>query len=179
MKKNTNRILRSATILAALSLTTAACGSDDSASVDVEDAWARTSPMSAQTGAAYFQISSDVDDVLIGASVDSSVAGDAQIHETQMMETQDGASDEDSMNDDAMEMEEDEVDMGDVMQMVEVGRIELPASETISLEPGGFHIMMLDLVEPLENGDSFEITLDFETAEDQVVTVTVGDSAPE
>lgn len=172
MKKNTSRILRSITMLAVVSLTAAACGSDDSASVEVEGAWARTSPMSAQAGAAYFQISSDVDDVLIGASVDSGVASEAQIHETQVMEMEEDAMDEG-------EMEEDAMDMGDVMQMAEVGRIELPANETVSLEPGGFHIMMLDLVEPLENGDTFDITLNFETAEDQIVTVTVGDSAPE
>ena len=170
MKNTATRIVRSATILAALSLTAAACGGDDSAGVDVDGAWARTSPMSVEAGAAYFQISSDIDDALIGASVDAGVAGEAQIHETQVMEME-GETGEDAM-------EGDEMGTGDVMQMVEVGRIELPASETISLEPGGFHIMMLDLVEPLENGDTFDITLDFETAEDQVVTVTVGDSAP-
>ena len=171
MKNTATRIVGSATILVALSLTAAACGGDDSARVDVNGAWARTSPMSVEAGAAYFQISSDIDDALIGASIDASVAGEAQIHETQVMEM------EDETGEDAME--DDEMDTGDVMQMVEVGRIELPASETISLEPGGFHIMMLDLVEPLENGDTFDITLDFETAEDQVVTVTVGDSAPQ
>ena len=164
-------LIRSAAMLTALGLAAAACGGDDSASVDVDGAWARTSPMSAEAGAAYFQISSDEADVLIGASVDPSVAGRVEIHETQMMSMEE--------NDDAMEMDDGEMEMGDVMQMVEVGMVDLPAGETVSLEPGGLHIMMLDLAEPLENGDTFELTLDFETAEDQVVTVTVGDSAPE
>ena len=182
MKNTTTRIVRSATILAALSLTAAACGGDDSASVDVDAAWARTSPMSAEAGAAYFQISSDEADVLIGASVDPSVAGIVEIHETQVMEIEDDTMEDEAMEDGEMAddaMEDDEMEMGDVMTMVEVGKVDLPAGETVSLEPGGLHIMLLELPEPLEAGDTFDITLDFETADDQVVTVTVGDSAPQ
>lgn len=178
--KNT-RIVRTAAVLAALGLTAAACGSDEAA-VEVDGAWARTSPMSAEAGAAYFQISSETDDVLIGASVDASVAGTVEIHETRMVEghSEDDAMDDSmEMDDSAMEDGEMEMDMSDVMEMVEVGRIELPAGETVSLEPGGLHIMMLDLPAPLENGDTFDLTLDFETADDQVITVTIGDSAPE
>ncbi len=175
--KNT-RIVRTAAVLAALGLTAAACGSDEAA-VDIEGAWARTSPMSAEAGAAYFQISSETDDVLIGASVDASVAGTVEIHETRMVEgnSEDSAMDDSAMDDSAMD--DDSMEMGDVMEMVEVGRIDLPAGETVSLEPGGLHIMMLDLPAPLEEGDTFELTLDFETADDQVITVTIGDSAPE
>jgi len=172
------RITRTANVLAALSLAAAACGSGDDAAVDIDGAWARTSPMSAEAGAAYFQISSETDDVLIGASVDASVASAIEIHETRMVDSHnedDTVSDDSAMDDSAM----DDIDMSDVMEMAEVGRIELPAGETISLEPGGFHLMMLDLAEPLESGETFEVTLDFETAEDQVITVTVGDSAPE
>lgn len=172
------RPLRTTAVLAALALSAAACGSDDSAAVEIDGAWARTSPMAAEAGVAYFQISSEEADVLIGASVDASVAGTVEIHETQMMEMMDDEAMDDMDDMDEMEMEDD-VDMGDVMQMAEVGSIDLPAGETISLEPGGLHIMMLDLTEPLESGDTFELTLDFETAEDQVVTVAVGDSAPE
>jgi hypothetical protein len=170
------RIARTATVLAALSLTAAACGGDGAA-IEIDGAWARTSPMSAEAGAAYFQISSETDDVLIGASVDASVAGTVEIHETRMVEgSEDSSMDDDSPDDDSMD--DDSMEVSDVMEMVEVGRIELPAGETVSLEPGGFHIMMLDLAAPLADGDTFELTLDFETADDQVVTVTVGDSAP-
>lgn len=155
-------------VIAVISLTASACG-DSEEGVTVEGAWARTSPMSAEAGAAYFEISSEDADVLIGASVDADVAGEVQIHETTMV-----AMDDDSMDDDgAME------GMGDVMQMREVGRIELPAGDRVVLEPGGLHIMLLGLAEPLEIGDTFDLTLDFETAPDQVVTVEVRDGAPE
>jgi copper(I)-binding protein len=91
---------------------------------------------------------------------------------------------DDEMGDD--EMDEGMSDDGDesgmegmgAMTMQEVEAIELGAGDTVNLEPGGYHIMLLDLVEPLEVGDTFDVTLDFETADDLVVTVEVRDSAP-
>ena len=82
------------------------------------------------------------------------------------------------------EMAEGEMAEGDmaegsaVMQMRQVERIALPAGETVAPEPGGYHVMLLDLAAPLEIGDTFELTLDFETAPDQVVTVEVAEEAP-
>jgi copper(I)-binding protein len=67
--------------------------------------------------------------------------------------------------------------MAMVMQEMTDG-LPLPAGETVSLAPGGYHIMLLDLVEPLETGDEFEVTLDFENADDVTLTVTVSETAP-
>lgn len=161
-------------VLLIAGLVVAACGGDDSEEVVVSGAWARSSPMMAEAGAAYFQITSDVDDVLIGASVDPSVAGVVEIHESRMVDMADGEMDNtDEMADGEM------ADMGGVMEMVEVGRIALPAGESVSLEPGGLHLMLLDLPEPLSSGDSFDITLDFENGPDLVVTAEIRDNAPE
>ena len=182
MITNASRSARLATAVAVFALGAAACGSDGDEGVAVDGAWARTSPMSAEAGAAYFQISSGDDDVLIGASVDSAVADRVEIHETRMVEMGDDSMDEDAMGDEAMgdEAEGGAMEgMGDVMQMVEVGRIELPAGETVSLEPGGLHLMLLDLPDPLELGETFDITLDFENGPDEVVEVEVRDDAPE
>jgi copper(I)-binding protein len=69
-----------------------------------------------------------------------------------------------------------EGDMGDdmgTMTMQEVESIELPAGETVELKPGGFHIMLLDLVEPLEVGDEIEVTLTFESGATQTVVAEV------
>jgi hypothetical protein len=65
--------------------------------------------------------------------------------------------------------------MAEGMVMRPVERIELPAGETVALEPGGYHIMLLELVEPLVAGDTFEVTLMFENTPDQTVTVEVRD----
>ena len=190
---------RELTILCAAALVLAACGGDDEA-VEIDNAWARTSPMATTLGAAYFDITAADDDVLVGASVSSDVAGEAQIHEIVAAEMDMDDMDMDDMDMDDMDMDDmddgemdmddmdmedgdHEMDMGDgdmamVMQEMADG-LPLPADETVSLEPGGYHVMLLDLVEPLETGDEFELTLDFENADDVTLTVTVAETAPE
>jgi len=56
--------------------------------------------------------------------------------------------------------------------------LEIPAGETITLAPGGYHIMMIGLTGDLQAGMSFELTLTFETAGEVVVTVPVQREAP-
>lgn len=164
------------TIAAGTALLLAACGSDDEASsttgaaagVTVEGAWARTSPMMVTAGAAYMELTSPVDDQLLGASVDASIAGTVEIHETRMVETETST----------MSTEMGSGNTTPAMEMVPVDAIELPAGETVALMPGGYHVMLLDLPAPLETGQTFTLTLDFAQAADQQVTVTVSDEAP-
>lgn len=104
------------------------------AEVTIANAWARTSPASAMMGAAYFDITSPVDDALTGVSVDMSVAMMAQVHET-------------TMKDDG------------TMGMKEVDEVALPAGETVSLKPGGYHVMLMNLKAPLETGSTVTLTL--------------------
>jgi copper(I)-binding protein len=175
------------TSLAALAL--AACGSDDGG-IAIEGAWARTSAEGQTTGAVYFEITADEADRLVAASVPASVAATAEIHEVVMADmSDDGEMDMgDEMSDDGeMDMGDDmsgdgEMDMGGMdpqMRMQElVDGLPLPAGETITLEPGGYHVMLLDIAEPLEVGDEIELTLDFENADDMTLTVEVAESAP-
>lgn len=147
----------------------AGCGSDGGG-VTVSDAWARTSPSMASAGAAYMVISNEgvVDDALIGASVESSVAATVEIHETVAMGS-----------DTTMGGTESDTTMGGgMMSMQPVDRIDLPAGESAMLEPGGYHLMLLNLAEPLEAGKSISITLTFEQAGEQVVETAIRDSAP-
>ncbi len=54
---------------------------------------------------------------------------------------------------------------GDVMKMQEVeGGIVIPAGETVTLKPGGLHIMFMKLQEPLKEGETRKVTLVFEKA---------------
>jgi copper(I)-binding protein len=57
-------------------------GDDVAAEVTVEDAWARTSPMTATNGAAYMVLTSTVDDRLAAASVDEAIAASTEVRET-------------------------------------------------------------------------------------------------
>ncbi|MCU0274542.1 MAG: copper chaperone PCu(A)C, partial [Acidimicrobiales bacterium] len=64
------------------------------------------------------------------------------------------------------------------MTMRPVDGIDLPAGEAVALEPGGLHVMLLDLPAPLEIGQTYELTLTFEQAGEQTVTVEVREEAP-
>jgi copper(I)-binding protein len=59
------------------------------------------------------------------------------------------------------------------MTMRQVSSIELPAGQTIRLEPGGFHVMLIDLKHGLKAGDKLSLTLRFERAGTRKVTAEV------
>ncbi len=163
------------------SATTAAASSGDA--ITIEGAWARTSPMMADAGAAYLTITSAADDALVSASVDPSIAGKVELHETRMVEgemdmsatTMAGMESETT----AMgEMTEETMAPAPAMEMVPVDKIELPAGEAVALAPGGLHVMLLELPAPLELGQTFTLSLTFEQAGAVDVEVTVRDDAP-
>jgi copper(I)-binding protein len=64
---------------------------------------------------------------------------------------------------------------GTVMRMREVSAIDLPANATVSLRQGNgaYHLMLVDLKQPLKIGDRFDLTLQFERAGTQTVQVWV------
>lgn len=152
------------------------------AELELTDVWARQSPMGATIGAAYLTITSPVDDALLGASVDPSVAKEAQVHETvmaddtmsstTMAEGGDMATTTTAMEGDMTSTTMGGDDMGN-MTMREVKKIDLPAGKAVELKPGGYHIMLMELVEPLKVGDTIEITLTFEKAGEKTVTAEV------
>ena len=62
------------------------------------------------------------------------------------------------------------------MSMGEIPGIELPAGGTVDLVPGGYHIMLMDLMQEMKDGTTITITLEFAKA--GVVTVEVPVKAP-
>ena len=53
------------------------------------------------------------------------------------------------------------------------GSLPIPAGETVTLEPGGLHLMMVNLTESNRAGDVFELTLTFAHAGDVTIDVPV------
>jgi copper(I)-binding protein len=167
MKKTVRALL--ATTLSIVSISgLAACGSDTESAdttvsadssmpakpeIAVTGQWARQSPMATDMGATYLTINTDIDDELVGAMVDTSIAAMTQIHETVMGE-------------------------GDSMKMQEVEKIDVLAGTPTELKPGGYHIMLMQLVKPLELGTDISLTLKFAKAGDVVVKVPVLEEAP-
>ena len=114
----------------------------------VVGAWSRESPMMELAGAAFMVIvnNSDMDDALVGAS--SPAATTVEIHQTTQAE--DGT-----------------------MAMAPVSEVPIPAGSMAELKPGGYHVMLIDLVQPLVVGEQIEVTLKFAGAEPQTVMVPV------
>jgi periplasmic copper chaperone A len=145
---------------------------EPAAAPEVHDARSRMSPKLAAAAAVYLEIDnpSDHDEVLVAASVAAEVAARAELHETYEVDEVD--------EDDGGEMGGSMHGGGDdaaapMMAMREIPSIAIPAGGTIELVPGGLHIMLLDLVDDLEPGATFELTLEFERAGPVVVSVDV------
>jgi copper(I)-binding protein len=58
-----------------------------------------------------------------------------------------------------------------LMRMRRVEHVDVPANSEVTFEPGGHHIMLIDISQPLELGDEVTVTLIFNTGE----RITVSD----
>ena len=103
------------------------------ADVSVSHAWVRSTAPGQPVGAAYMQLMSDNDTVLVSAS--SPMAKAVEMHEM-------------SMN-------------GDVMKMRQLKQIELKAGQKVSLEPGGSHLMLIDVKHQIKPDEIVPIQLEF------------------
>ena len=138
----TSTIVAATVLLASLTALTG-CGTEaaDPAStsadaVTIEDAWARASDSGMSS--AFGVLSNDGERDITVVAARSSASDMTQLHET----TQNTAG----------EM---------VMQPVEEGLV-VPAGGELLFEPGENHIMMMQLVDPLEAGEEVTITLTFD-----------------
>lgn len=180
------RLTRGLAVVAAAILVSTSCADDGSGSdttraggadVTVENVWARTSPMSATVGAVYMDISVSSDDELVGVAVDPGIAAAAEMHET-LSAHMSGSSEEDpGMTGDSM-TDGGSGGMPGEMTMQPVSSIAISQGAVLSLAPGGYHIMLLDLAKPLEIGATFDLSLEFARAGSVVVSVEVRDEAP-
>ncbi|HEV7277961.1 MAG TPA: copper chaperone PCu(A)C [Devosiaceae bacterium] len=82
-----------------------------------------------------------------------------------------------------LEVHQMEMD-GDTMKMSRVeGGLELPPGETVTLAPGGLHLMLIGLASPFTEGECLEVTLQFAQAGEVPVVLNIGgiaaDAAPD
>ncbi|MBL4628107.1 MAG: copper chaperone PCu(A)C [Roseicyclus sp.] len=124
-----------------------------SAHMEIEHAVARVTSPLAQTAAVYFPIRNHSDDEDRLVRIEGDVADRIEIHT--------------NIQDD-----------NGVMRMVELeDGISIVSGGTHLLAPGGDHIMLLGLTEPLEQGDVFELLLFFDVYFPVTVQVTVDNAA--
>jgi hypothetical protein len=123
--------------------------------LEIDSPWARASVGTTRPSAAYVTIRNTGDRPERLIEVTTPVAGHAETH--------------------AMAHE------GGMMKMRPAGPLEIPPEGELRLAPGGLHIMLMELKEPLEEGASLALTLVFETAGEVTVEVPVaaiGAAAP-
>lgn len=131
-------IIPTALFIAALLLGACQQNTARSQPITIDDAWARPG-LSGENSAVYLTLKNNqnIDDTATG--VESDAANMTQLHLSRM--TEEGT----------MLMEHQE-------------SVPLPAASEVSFEPGGLHIMLMDLNQDLNPGDSISITLHFESA---------------
>jgi copper(I)-binding protein len=121
--------------------------------LQIGDPWARATPKGATVGAGYLTITNK------GAQADRLIGGSAasaarfEVHTTVME--------------------------NGVARMRQVTGLEIKPGETVELKPGGMHLMLVGLKQPLQQGQSVKGTLVFEKAGTVAIEFTVqGIGAP-
>ena len=109
------------------------------AQLTVQDPWVRATVPAQKATGAFMQLQSPQDAKLVSAQ--SPVAGVVEVHE--------------------MAME------AGVMKMRAVTGLPLPAGKTVALQPGGYHVMLMDLKAPIKAGETVPLTLVIEGKDGQ------------
>jgi copper(I)-binding protein len=133
-------MIRIAGIFAALLMLPAVAAAQEfkAGGITVVAPWARATPGGAKVGGAYLELkaAAGADDRLVSAS--STASGTVEIHE--------------------------HASEGGVMKMRRVDGLVVPGGASVMLKPGGYHLMLMDLKQPLKQGDKLQLTLTFEKA---------------
>lgn len=141
-------------IAALLLLTSLLAGCAPQGSVEITDYWVKSSEMSTQGGmtAVYGTITNTTNEdvVLIGGATE--VAGVVEVHEMSMI--------------------------GGEMKMQQIdGGLVIPAGQSVTLEPGGNHLMLMMLQSDVLAGDTIDVLFDFDGTEDITLSDVVGKPA--
>jgi copper(I)-binding protein/thiol-disulfide isomerase/thioredoxin len=111
----------------------------------VSDAWIRATVPGQPVAAAYLTLQATA--ALRLVSVATPAAASVQIHEMRMD--------------------------GEIMRMRELKALELAAGRPVSLSPGGIHLMLLDVKQPLRPGQSVPMTFTLENTAGQRLSQTL------
>jgi hypothetical protein len=146
--KSIVQTLASALFVATLCIAPARAQEVKAGDLVITQAWTRATPKGAKIGGGYLTIENkgSTPDRLIGGSTDA--AAKLEVHEMAMK--------------------------GGVMTMRPLDNgLTIDPGKTVKLAPGGYHLMMFDLKNPLKQGETVPVTLKFEKAGEVKVTLSV------
>jgi copper(I)-binding protein len=116
--------------------------------LEIDTPWARATIGTDRPGAAYVTIRNTGEQADRLIAVETAVAGRPEVHQM--------------------------VKEGGVMKMRPAEPLEIPPGGEVRLEPGGLHIMLMQLRAPLAQGGEVPLTLVFEQAGEVTVMAPVG-----
>jgi periplasmic copper chaperone A len=125
-------------VLFVVALFLVACGSPGTGGITISGAWARPG-LSGANGAVYFIIENSAEQADALLSAEASVSQLVQLHQSMM-------------------------DSSGTLSMHEQERVEVPGKDQIAFQPGGLHVMLVNLNQDLNPGDRFNLTLNFLSA---------------
>ncbi|CAM4046173.1 copper chaperone PCu(A)C [Palleronia rufa] len=132
----------------ALAFALAAPALADSGDIVVRDAWSRASVGVSRPGVAYMAILNPSDEPVTLTGLRTDLAERSEIHLT----ATDGQG---------------------VSSMTPAGDIAIAPGETVLLQPGGLHAMLMQLRRPMQDGESFALTLTFSDGGEATVEVPI------
>ena len=155
--------------VAVAAMTSASCRAPAASSnITVKDAWARPTVMKAMAEGESKE----------GESKEGGMAMDGPVSAIYMVIENAGAADKlVSAGTDVSEVTEihETKDMGDGkmgMQPVQ-GGLDVPANGNVTLQPGGYHIMLMKLKQDLAPGQSIKLTMKFQSGKELTLDVPV------
>jgi copper(I)-binding protein len=125
--------------LGPISATAVRAADYDVGSIHISQPWARATPKGASSAAAYMTLTNNGKTPDRVSCVSSDASAECQIHSMTM-------------------------DNGVMVMRPLEGGLEIKPGETVTLKPGGFHMMLVNLKHPLEQGNTVRATLKFDTA---------------
>lgn len=131
-----------------LAATTANAAETAADAIAVENAYVREVPPVSQTSAAFMTLKNTgaEDHAVVAARSPAAAVVELHTH---------------VMGDDGMH------------RMREVEKVEVPAGGEAVLQPGGLHVMLIDLTAPLKAGDTVELTLVYDDESEETVSAEV------
>ena len=133
---STSARLGALALLSLTALTACASSASDDGGITITDPWVKA--VDEGMTAAFGEITNDTDEALVLVSASTAASPMIELHET--------------VADDA----------GTAMMQEKDGGFTIEPGDTLTLEPGGIHIMLMGVEDPIAAGDEVDFTLTFE-----------------
>ncbi len=122
--------------------------SADGGKLHIQDHWIRAAPPTVKVLAAYFALTNKDDTPRKITRVSSPAFERVEIHRSVIMQ-------------------------GDMAHMAHQKELTIPPNGTVTLKPGGLHLMLIGAIKPLHKGDAIPITLSFQNGEEVIINTPV------